>query len=182
MSTYTKETSVQFSNQSPNYEALQVSLETARINFQALLVEVSEADWRRPSRTTRWSIGEILCHITGYLDLMVPVGLDNARKGKNMPKMPRILGNFFNFMLTRGYSRKFSRQTIGDHYEAVHIKALALLAGVQPDEWLKSTNLPMGRLNVTQLFEYHCQHLQLHSQDIRYGLNYLNISNDNEVS
>ena len=170
MNTNIGETQNRLPGQFPGNEVLQAALEDARKTFLSLLDEVSETDWRRPSRTTKWTIGEVFCHITGYLDLMLPAGLANARKGKNMLKMPELLGNYFNYMLARRYSRKFSRQTIGEHYEAVHAKALALLAEVQPDEWSKSTNLPMGKLNITQLFEYHCQHLQLHSQDIRNGL------------
>lgn len=170
MKTNFSETQDHFSKQASSYELLQAELENARRTFLVLLAEVSEEDWQRPSRSTRWTIGEIFCHITGYLDSMLPVGLDNARKGKNMPKLPQTLGNFLNYMITRRYSRKFSRRTIGDHYELVHTRALELLAGVQPDEWSKSTYLPMGKLNVTQLFEYHCKHVQLHSQDIRNGL------------
>jgi hypothetical protein len=108
--------------------------------------------------------------MTSYLDLVVPLGLANARKGKNMPKLPGFIMNRVNFMMARSYTRKQSRQTIAATYDKAHARALELLDGIGEAEWGLATTLPIGRLNIEEIFKHHTRHFQLHRQDILEGL------------
>jgi hypothetical protein len=174
MSNLTKPAQTQlFGNPAPtSREALKVELEATRSAFHAMLAEVSQEAWKLPTHTTNWTIGETICHVASYLDVVVPMALANARQGKNMPKMPKAIGNYFNYLMARHYTRKLSRQTIAAQYDSAHTKTLRLLEGVQAEEWAKSTYLPIGTLTVAQLFQHHSTHFHTHLADVRYGLHH----------
>jgi hypothetical protein len=76
--------SVSPQTESAMHRALRAELETTRQAFHALLATLTPADWDRPSHNPRWTIGEVLWHITLYL-FVIPEQLIWLQ-GNNFPE------------------------------------------------------------------------------------------------
>ena len=150
--------------------AIRAELEATRLAFRETLALVGDNHWRDRSAVTRWKLGEVLAHITSYLDAVVPMALANARNGKNMPKMPGFMMNQMNYLMGKMAGRGQDPRSLLTRYDQAHDKALALLDGVQATEWALATGLPIGRLTVEQIFQHHANHFRLHDAEIRQTL------------
>ncbi len=97
--------------------------------------------------------------------------MEKALQGKNMLKPPALIFNLVNNLMTRRYAKKYTRQSIGQSYDAVHRRALSLLDDVIKDEDLdRKVTTPLGTFTVAQLFQLHCNHVQEHAEEIRHNL------------
>ena len=151
-------------------QTIRSEFETSHANFLRLLETLSETDWKRKSANRAWDVGELMGHMTQYLDVALPMLVQNARKGKAM-RLPKALANRINVMMARSYARKLSRQTIAQRYETAQRAALALLDGVKDEEWGLSTCFPDGeRITIEGLFRRPAQHFEEHAQQVRLGL------------
>lgn len=151
-------------------QSIYSEFEATRTAFLGLLETLSDADWKRNSANRAWNVGELMAHITQFIDVALPMLVKNARKGKAM-SLPKWLANRVNVMMARSYARKLTRQSIAQRYEAAHAAALALLDGVKDREWDMVTCFPDGeRITIEGLFRRHAHHFEEHAQQVRQGL------------
>ncbi|GAC1365755.1 MAG: hypothetical protein NVS2B12_26500 [Ktedonobacteraceae bacterium] len=151
-------------------QPIRADLATTRSAFLALLDTLSDEEWKSRSANRAWKIGEMMAHTTQYIDVALPMLVKNARNRKTM-SLPPFLANRINVMLTRSYARKLTRQSIARRYETAHTAALALLEGVQDQEWDLATCFPDGeRITIEGLFRHHAHHFEEHAQQVQQGL------------
>jgi hypothetical protein len=146
--------------------AVHAELTAMRAAAQQLLDRVSEADWRRRSANPGWTVSEVLTHVTWSLE-QVPREVEGARRGRGMYNFPPILMGPLNMVAARLFARRYTRQTIGRHYDAAYAAALRMLEGIRDDEWrLGAPFYGEGFKDIEELFRGQARHLEEHARDI----------------
>jgi hypothetical protein len=173
--------SVSPQTESAMHRALRAELETTRQAFHALLATLTPADWDRPSHNPRWTIGEVLWHITLYL-FVIPEQLIWLQ-GNNFPEPFTESAdelNEGNVEQTREGAHEQTFVTIAQAYEDGHAATLAALASVRDHEWPIGVRMPdMGPTftgefrTIEALFRYHARHFAEHAAQISAGKGHL---------
>ncbi|MSP79303.1 MAG: DinB family protein [Dehalococcoidia bacterium] len=115
--------------------AVRAELEETRTAFHALAAQVSDADWKRKSSIPEWTVGQMLFHVTSYLTMIIPWGVDGVRKGKKISGMQpwiahSFAGNWANSLGMRWFARKERPATILHTYDAAHVNVQASIAAI----------------------------------------------------
>jgi hypothetical protein len=154
-------------NAVPTYRLdLQAELAATRAAVQRILAGMSDADWRRRSANPTWTVGQVLTHLTWSLE-HVPREVEGARKGRGMYNLPPILFGPLNMLATRLVARRYTRQTLAQHYDAAYAAALRTLEGVGDDEWRRGAHFfGEGFKDIEELFRGQARHLAEHGRDI----------------
>ena len=113
---------------------IRAELAEAQATFQALLGTLSQADWRRKSPASAWSVGELVAHLTWSVE-QLPFEIAAAQQGKGMFNMPGWLRDLLNLWYTRLLVRQYAHQTVAQRYAAAMGAVNAVLDTVQDDEW-----------------------------------------------
>jgi uncharacterized protein (TIGR03083 family) len=147
-------------------EELRAELVATRAAFLDLLGGLSDADWRRPTRNTAWTVGDLLHHLVWSLE-QVPREVASARRGKGMFNLPRFLRDPLSAVYTRQGARRQSLATVARRYDAAYDAALRALDEVRDDEWQRGAPFwGEGFITIEGLFRAQAHHLVEHRQDI----------------
>ena len=179
MSTETLDQAEDMLGQPPHTEsalhrALRAELEATRQAFHALLAALAPADWDRLSLNPRWTIGEVLWHITLYLEIIPQqlVWLQTHSFPDPFNGSADEL-NEGNVEQTRAGAQEQTFASIGQAYEAGHAATLAALGTVRDHEWSIGVRMPdMGPTftgefrTIEALFRYHARHFAEHAAQI----------------
>src|SRR5689334_24571631 len=130
----------------PDLAAIRADMEATRTAYHQLLDSLSDADLQRPCAISKWTIQEVLCHMTLLIEQAVPMMVKQARKGKPMPKLlDTRFGHWMNYQMAVRAARKATPAVIGQRYDAAHSNLLRLLESVREREWTLPTGYPDGR-------------------------------------
>jgi hypothetical protein len=157
------------------HEDIRGELEASRAAFHALLGTLSPDDLKVKSGNPAWTVEEVLNHLVlGLKSLPLEVFLVR-RLGRFPPAPPRLL-NWLNAQITRAATRGLTLAEAARKYDRAHQGVLRLLDGIRDQDWEKSAVLPpldpllQGRITVEDLFRYVATHLDVHTEEIRRGL------------
>jgi hypothetical protein len=147
----------------PDRVVLRAQLEATRTAFHQLLASSSGAQWRQKSRTSGWTVGEVLVHLTWALEYL-PKEVEMARQGKGMFNMPGWLGDPLSYWMIRWLARKSDPESLRHRYDAAMDRVLATLETVPDSDWnLGAPFYGHGVYTVAELFETPVQHLVEHT-------------------
>ena len=121
----------------PDRTVLRRQLEETRSAFHALVESLTDADWHRKTRSTAWTIGEVLTHFANAL-AGTPEAIEHVRQGKNCLNPPSFLnwlGHLINRRLVQQSARSQTRASILARYDKAHTAMLATVEGMRDDEW-----------------------------------------------
>ena len=151
-------------------EAIRAELEATRMAYHALLSPISDAAWKQQSAASRRNLAQVLVHIIAYLDKMVPMAVNNARGGKNMPDLPGPIAHTFNYLISIVMARGVTLHSARQKYDAAHATTLQILADIKDDEWELKTKIPSGPLTIEQIFRHHATHFSEHAAEVKQTL------------
>ncbi len=150
-------------------DEIRSGLETTRVAFHDLLGSVEAEDWGKRSGNPAWTVGEVLYHLALRLQLL-------ARSIGWVPKLPASVFNRLTVPMIRIGARKQTQQSVAEKYDDAHYAALRLLDSIQEGEWDKGVSYPNwdslleGYVTIERLFRHPAAHFELHSEEIRQGL------------
>ena len=145
-------------------------LTATRARFLGLLEGLTDADLRRPSGNSAWTIGGVLTHLVWSLELL-PREVAAARNGKGMYNFPAVLRDALNLWLTRLNARGQTLESLRRRYETACAAALDTLDGVRDDEFqLGARFWSEGCRDVAGLYAAQVDHLAEHSEDIPHAI------------
>lgn len=156
-------------------EVIRTELEATRGSYHELLDSLSERDWQGLSGNRAWTIGQVMYHMT-FAPRMLPADVRMIRKGGRAPKVPAVLFNWLNIIITRWGARRYTRQTMGEAYDAAHAAAVETLDTIQEDQWDKGLEYPdwdpllSGFVTIERLFRYLILHFEVHAEQVQQGL------------
>src|SRR2546421_12474519 len=122
----------------PDRTVLRRQLEETRSAFHALVEQLTDADWHRKTRSTAWTIGEVLTHLT-YTLAHTPEAIEHVRQVKNYLNPPSFLhwlGHLINRRLAQQGARSQTRASILARYDKSHTAMMATVAGMRGDDWV----------------------------------------------
>jgi uncharacterized damage-inducible protein DinB len=126
-------------------EALEASLELTRRRFHELVGSLSDDDLALESTVTRWTVKEVLCHMSRVMEIAFALMVRRARRNKGMPKLLHTrLARWLNFMAAKQAARGADRDELLQRYDAANAKMLKLLRTVDDSEWHNPTAFPSG--------------------------------------
>lgn len=156
-------------------QQLRAEMEETRGDFHALLDEVPEADYGKPSLNPVWTIAEILYHMSvAPRNLRLDVGL--IKRFKWIPHPPAGPFNRLNVYMTRRGARNATKESLAEAYDEAHQKAIQALESVKDSEWDNGVDYPdidpmlSGYVTMETLFHYIKRHFDAHEKDIRLAL------------
>src|SRR5437667_1333180 len=121
----------------PDRTILRRQLEETCSAFHAVVESLTDADWHRKTRSTAWTIGEVLTHFADAL-AGTPEAIEHVRQGKNYLNPPSFLswlGPLINRRLVQQSARSQTRASILARYDKAHTVMLATVEGMRDDEW-----------------------------------------------
>ncbi|MCB8967494.1 MAG: nitroreductase family deazaflavin-dependent oxidoreductase [Ardenticatenaceae bacterium] len=155
-------------------KTLHQELEETRAAYHALLAEIPDDAWERPSANPAWNIREMMTHII-LAPKMLPLDIKMIRQ-KRWVTPPAALFNWLNVPYTRFVARGQTRQSLAEQYDAAHTAVLALLDSIREDEWELAEPYPninenlSGSQSIADMFHYLTLHFHEHVADVRQGL------------
>jgi hypothetical protein len=152
----------------PNREAIRAELEETRTKYHELLDSLSDEDWKKKSANQAWSVGQLMWHLGRGMEFFSET-VGYCRRGK-APNPPAFLINTGNVLLTRFGSRGATKQSVAEKYDAAHEKLVAMLDGVQDDEWQKGVTAYGTSHTIESTFRSPREHFEEHAADIKKGL------------
>jgi hypothetical protein len=148
--------------------------------YHALLAEIPDEAFSKPSDNPAWTIGEVLFHMslaprfmtTDLKMIMVRPGL--AKVFATL--VPRSLFDRVNDWYTRFGARNLNRTFLAEQYDRAHRRALKSLDGLREDDFRLSVIYPgydpmlSGDVTVERLYRYIWLHFEAHAAQIRKSL------------
>ena len=158
-------------------DELRAELIQTRDAFHALLAEVPDEVFSKPSDNPAWTIGEVLFHMSLAPRFMTT----DLRMIISRPWLARVfavlvsrsLFDSLNAFLTRYWSRNLDRKFLGEQYDRAHERALRSLEGLKESDFQKSLQYPgydpilSGEVTVERLYRYIKLHFVSHASQIR---------------
>lgn len=152
-----------------NRQAIREQLTSTRAGFHALLDSLSDADLRRRSGNSAWTVRAVLTHLVWSLELL-PREVTNARAGKGMFNFPPLVRDLLNVWSTRLAARGQTRHTLRQRYDQANAAALATLDGLHDDELQLGAHFwSEGFRDIAGLYAAQVDHLAEHGADVRRG-------------
>ena len=158
-------------------DELRAELIKTRKAYHALLAEVPDEAFSKPSDNPAWTIGEVLYHMSLAPRFMTT----DLRMIISRPWVARVfaalvsrsLFDSLNAFFTRYWSRKLDRKFLAEQYDRAHERALESLEGLREDDFQKSLDYPgydpilSGEVTVEKLYRYMKLHFEAHASQIR---------------
>lgn len=140
---------------------LRAGLEAARADFHRLL-EGARDRWHEKSRTSAWTLGEVLVHLAWALE-QLPAEVEMARHGKGMYNMPKWIADPGSYWMIRWQARKSDPESLCRRYDAAMDAAIAALDTVPDSDWgLGAPFYGHGFHTIARLFQVPTEHLAEH--------------------
>lgn len=121
----------------PDRVALRAQLAETRAAYHALMESLTEEEWYRKTATTAWTVGEMMTHLADTL-AGKPETIAHLRRGKNHLNPPpgfRWLAPGIGYLVVKYSARRQTRQTILARYDQAYSALMAVLDGIQDQEW-----------------------------------------------
>lgn len=145
--------------------------------YHALLAEVPDEAFSKPSDNPTWTIGEVLFHMSlaprfMTTDLRIIISWPWMAK-VFATLVPISLFNSLNAFFTRYWSRNLDRKFLAEQYDRAHERAIRSLESLKDDDFQKSLNYPgydpilSGVVTVERLYRYIKLHFEAHATQIR---------------
>src|SRR5437016_6014192 len=123
----------------PDRTVLRRQLEETRSAFHTVVESLTDADWHRKTRSTAWTIGEVLTHFADAL-AGTPQAIEHVRQGKNYLNPPSFLswlGPLINRRRVQQSARGQTGASILARYDQAHTAMVATGAELRQDEWAR---------------------------------------------
>lgn len=153
-------------------EALRAELEDTRKAYHALLADIPDTAWEKPTANPAWNVRQMMWHMT-MAPRFLPQDIKMLRNGRSF-KPPAWLFNWLNIWYTRWGSRQATKASVAAAYDVAHEEVIALLDTIRDDEWNLAgeypdinANLPGGQQTIADIFHYLTIHFREHEADIR---------------
>ena len=150
-------------------EALEASLEQTRRRFHELVGSLSDDDLALESAVSRWTVKEVLCHMSRVMEIAFAMMVRRARKNKGMPKLLHTrLARWLNYMAAKQAAKGADRAEVLRRYDAATAKMVSLLGQVDDTQWENKTAFPSGTpLTMERIFsEVIPGHFAAHAAEI----------------
>ena len=126
-------------------ESLEATLEQTRLRFHELVASLSDEQLALESVVTRWTLKEVLCHMSRVMEIAFTMMVRRARKNRGMPTILHSrLARWLNFMAARQAARGADRDEVLRRYDTANSKMVALLRNVENSQWSNRTAFPSG--------------------------------------
>ena len=126
-------------------ESLEATLEQTRLRFHELVASLSDEQLALESVVTRWTVKEVLCHMSRVMEIAFAMMVRRARKNRGMPTILHSrLTRRLNFMAARQAGRGADRGEVLRRYDTANSKMLTLLRNVENSQWSNRTAFPSG--------------------------------------
>ncbi|MCP5097105.1 MAG: nitroreductase family deazaflavin-dependent oxidoreductase [Chloroflexi bacterium] len=164
---------------------LRQELVETRTAYHALVAEIPESLWDRPTANPAWNIGTLLFHITIALKFF-PGDLKMLRNGRFITP-PKKLFDKLNEWYTSWAARKHNPQSLLIEYNKVHTRVMHLLDDIKEDEWQLSGIYPdinenlAGEQTIENMFHYLTRHFWEHEAEIRAALTNQNTIHEEQI-
>jgi hypothetical protein len=158
-------------------DELRAELTQTHTAFHALLAEIPDEAFSKPSDNPAWTIGQVLFHMSlaprfMTTDLMIII---------SRPWLAKIFASLvtvsvfdrLNEFYTRYGSRKLNRAFLAEQYDRAHERMMKSLENLQETDFQKSLQYPgydpllSGVVTVERLFRYIKLHFDVHAGQIR---------------
>jgi hypothetical protein len=153
----------------PDRTALRAQLEETRTAYRRLIESLTDADWHRKTRSTAWTVGEVMTHLADTL-ADKPAAIADVRRGRNHLNPPsglRWLAPGIGYLLVKYSARHQTRQTILARYEQAYAALLATLDGIKDQEWkLGALCYGEGYKTILEVCQLVVNHFQEHAAQI----------------
>jgi hypothetical protein len=153
----------------PDRTVLRRQLEETRSAFHVVVESLTDADWHRKTRSTAWTIGEVLTHFADAL-AGTPEAIEHVRQGKNYLNPPSFLnwlGHLINRRLAQQNARSQTRASILARYDQAHMVMVATVEGMRDDEWGRGAYcFGAGYKTILDLCQMLSSHFQEHTAQI----------------
>lgn len=154
----------------PDKEVIRAEWAEMRDGFHQLLAEIPEEAWRRPSKSTRWTIAELCAHIAKDVE-DVPMFVDHARQGKDLFNFPSFISQPINWLIIKFAGRGTTPTSLARKFDEDCERALDLLDEIEDDEWGRGANFfGVGRWTVEHIFHQSPRHFEEHAAQVRESL------------
>ena len=150
-------------------QALRDELEETRTLFFDLASQTDETNWNNQSGNPAWTVGQVMGHIVMIFEA-IPWKMEQLRKGKGAPGLPKFLFDPINAFSTRRTARKYNPGNIRSAYDDAHEQALETLDSIQDHEWELAASFFGVHQDTAELFHYHAKHVREHEPDVRAGV------------
>jgi len=145
--------------------------------FTQLLGQLSQSDWTRPATGTKWTVGEVLTHLS-----MQPKNLEDLiarlKSGKGRSWLPKLYADYASYSDVRAAAAKTDLKTIRKNINRTYQACLKLLDEIADDEWNKAVRTPRGTFTGRTLFTSFEKEWLVHSQQIMSALDKKGTSDD----
>lgn len=158
-------------------EELRLELIDTRKNFYALLAEIPDTAFSKPSGNPAWTIGEVLFHMSlapRFMATDLRIILTRPRLARMFAAfVPIALFDRVNDLYTRFGARNLNRRFLQEQYDKAHQRALKALDALQESDFQTSVLYPgydpqlSGIVTVERLFRYIKLHFDSHAGQIR---------------
>lgn len=158
-------------------DELQTEISQTRQAFHALLAEIPDEAFSKPSDNPAWTIGEVLFHMSLAPRFMVTdlkVIFAQAWLARVFASLvPAALFHRLNEFFTRYGSRNLNRDFLAEQYDKAHERALKSLNVLQEADFRRSVTYPgydpllSGEVTVERLYRYIKLHFDAHAGQIR---------------
>lgn len=147
-------------------EALRAGLERNRAAFRALVSSLTPERLSERSPTTKWTIGEVLFHLTWALEAL-PAEIENSRKQKGMFNYPGFVADPLSYWYTRWKASGVTVDELLRRYDAGITAAIASLEHVPDTDWELGARFYGERFySVSELFMTPSEHFTAHTTGI----------------
>jgi hypothetical protein len=153
----------------PDITALRIQLEETKTAYHRLMESLTDADWHRKTRSTAWTVGEVMTHLADTL-ADKPAAIADVRRGKNHLNIPpglHWLGSRIGYLMVKQSARRQNRQTILARYDQAYAALLATLDGIKGQEWkLGAFCYGEGYKTIYEVCQMVVSHFQEHAAQI----------------
>jgi len=150
----------------PDRAALRAQLEETRVAFHALVESLTDEEWHSKTRSTAWTVGEVMTHLALALAFK-PETIAHVRRGKNHLNLPPWLVPGIGYLLVKYSARRKNRQSVLARYDQAHAALLASLDGIKDHEWnLGAFCYGEGYKTVLDVFQMPVSHFQEHAAQV----------------
>lgn len=151
-----------------NAEEARASMESARDEYRALVLGLSEDEWNRRSNNAGWTNGQLCWHIAfgaGAGDRSIARLRQN--KGMTPPGPLMAVFNLMSLWMVRIRSRNATPESVLAFYDEGYSKTLKLIDDIADDEWSNGGLMFGNPMTVGGAFGFLQDHMDEHAGEMR---------------